>query len=62
MDAAEVLAQPQPLGEEEEVEQALLGGVGQVPERGEVDLAAGVGLGPDRGVVHAREVRGEVHL
>lgn len=57
-----VLAQPQPLGEEEEVEQPPLGRAREVFERGELDLAAGARVGPDGGVVHAGEVRGEVHL
>ena len=37
---AAVFAQPQPLGEEEEVEQTPLAGSGQVDERVELDLAA----------------------
>ncbi len=70
VDAPLVLAQPQPLGEEEEVEEAAFGGSGQVGEGGEGDLPpAGSGrrgrglgvLGPDGGVVDAREVGGEVH-
>ena len=40
VDAAAVLAQPQTLGEEEEVEQSALGGARQVHERVELDLAA----------------------
>ena len=61
-DAAAVLAQPQALGEEEEVELAPLGGLGEVHERREVGLAARVGIAPHGRVVHAGEVRGEVDL
>src|SRR5690606_13595000 len=60
VDAALVLAQPQALGEEEEVERAAFGRPGQMDERGEVDLAAGAGIGPDRGVVHPGEVGGQM--
>src|SRR5690606_6285622 len=62
VDAALVLAEAQPFREEEEVELAALRGAGQVDEGGEVDLAARPGVGPDRRVVHAGEVRGQVHL
>jgi hypothetical protein len=61
VDAAAMLTQPQPLGEEEEVEQATLGGAGQMHERVEVDLAARLGIRPHRGVVDARKVRGQVN-
>ena len=61
-DAAPVLAQAQPLGEEEEVELAALGGLGEVHERGEVGLAARGRIAPHRRVVDAREVGGEVDL
>ena len=61
VDAAAMFAQPQALGEEEEVEHAPLGGPGQVDERVELDLAARVGVRPHRGVVDAGEVRGEVN-
>ena len=40
----------------------LLGGAGEVHERGEVGLAARRRVAPHRGVVDAREVRGEVDL
>ena len=62
VDAPLVLAQPQPLREEEEVEPAALRRAGEVLEGGEVDLALRAGVGPDGGVVHAGEVGGEVHL
>ena len=61
-DPAAVLAQPQALGEEEEVELAPLGGLGEVDERGEVGLAARLRVAPHRGVVDAGEVGGEVEL
>ena len=59
---ARVLAQAQALGEEEEVELRALGGLGQVHEGREVDVAAGRRVAPHRRVVHAREVGGEVDL
>src|SRR5690606_23928924 len=62
VDAAAVLAQPQPLGEEHEVHQPALGVLREVHERGEVGLAAGPGVAPDRGVVDAREVGAQVDL
>src|SRR5690606_38610282 len=62
VDPAPVLAEPQPFGEEEEVEPPALGGPGQVGEGGEVDLAPGGRVGPDRGVVDAGEVRGQPDL
>ncbi len=62
VDPALDLAQPQALGEEEEVEPAALGGGGEVAEGLEGDLAAGGRIGPHRGVVDAGEVRGEVDL
>lgn len=62
VDAAVVLAQPQPLGQEEEVEEAALGGPGEMLEGGEVDLRARARIGPDGGGVDAGEVRGEVDL
>ncbi len=61
VEAALVLTQPQPLGEEEEVEQTAFGGAREVLEGGEVDLRARARIGPDGGVVDAGEVRGEVH-
>ena len=60
VDAAAVFAQPQPLGEEEEVEQTPLGGSGQVDERVELDLAARLRVGPHRGVVDSWEVCAQV--
>jgi hypothetical protein len=62
VDLAAVLAEPQALGEEQEVEEAALGGAGEVHERGEVGLAPRLRVAPHRGVVDAREVRGEVDL
>jgi hypothetical protein len=62
VDLAVLLSQPQPFGEEQEVELGPLGGPGQVREGTELDVAAGPGIAPDRGVVHARKVRGEVNL
>ena len=59
VDLAALLAQPQPLGEEEEVELAALGGLREVHERVELDVAAGGGVAPHGGVVHAGEVRGQ---
>lgn len=61
VDTALVLAQPQPLGEEEEVEQSAFGGAGQVLEGGELDLGLRLRIGPDGGVVDTREVRGQMH-
>ena len=43
VDLAALLAQAQALGEEEEVELAPLGGLGEVDERVELDLALGRG-------------------
>ena len=62
VDLAALLAQPQPLGEEEEVELGPLGGLREVDERAELDVAAGRRVAPDGGVVDAGEVRGEVDL
>ena len=60
VDAPAVFAQPQALGEEEEVEQAPLGGLGEMDERVELDLAARFGVRPDRGVVDAGKMRGQM--
>ncbi len=62
VDLAALLAQPQPFGEEEEVERAGLGGPRQVRERAELDLAARRGVAPHRVVVDAGEVGPEDHL
>ncbi len=62
VDPAAVLAQAQALGEEDVVEEAALGGLGEVPERREVDLAARFRIAPDRRAVDTGEVRDEVHL
>ena len=62
VDQAVLLAQPQALGEEQEVELRPLRGLREVPERREVDVAPGRRVAPHRGVVHPGEVRGEVDL
>src|SRR5262245_11454639 len=61
-DPPAVLAQAQPLSEEEEVELAALGRLGQVQERREVGLAARLRVAPHGRVVDAGEVGGEVDL
>ena len=62
VDPPPLLAQAQALGEEEEVEAAALGGLGEVDERAELDLAAGGGIAPHGRVVDAREVGAEDDL
>ena len=62
VDLAVLLAQPQPLGEEQEVELGPLRGPGQVREGAELDVAARPRIAPHRGVVHAGKVRGQVDL
>ena len=62
VDLAALLAQPQPLGQEQEVELGPLGGLGQVHERAELDVAAGPRVAPHRRVVDAGEVGGQVDL
>jgi hypothetical protein len=62
VDQAVLLAQPQPLGQEQEVHPGPLGRLGQVRERAELDVAARPRVAPHGGVVDAGEVRGEVHL
>src|SRR6185436_4400269 len=57
-----LLAQPQSLGQEQEVELGPLRGPGEVLERAEIDVAAGPRVAPHRGVVHPGEVRGQVDL
>ena len=52
--AAGALAQRESLGEEEVIEPAALGGLGDVAERVERDLAARVGVLPRRVLVDAR--------
>ncbi len=52
----------QPFGQEEEVELAALGGLREVHETAEVDVAARARVGPDRGVVDTGEMGGEVDL
>ena len=60
--AAEVLAQPQPLAEEERGEQAALGGLGDAAERFEVRLRSGFGRLPDGSGVDALEEDAELQL
>ena len=62
VDLAALFAQPQPLGEEHEVELAALGGLGEVHERAKVDVAARLGIAQRRRMVYAGEVRSEVNL
>jgi hypothetical protein len=62
VDLAVLLAQPQALGEEQEVELGPLRGPRQVRERAELDVAAGSRIAPHGGVVHAGEMRGEMDL
>jgi hypothetical protein len=62
VDPAMLLAQPQALGQEEEVELCPLGCLGQFDERREFNVAPGGGVAPHRGVVDAGEVRRQVHL
>ncbi len=62
VDQTVLLAQAEALGEEEEVEFAALGRLGEMHERRELDLALRPRIGPHRGVVDAREVGGEDHL
>ena len=57
-----MFTQPQTFGEEEEVEQATFGGLREMDERIELDVAARRRVAPHRGVVDAGEVRGEVDL
>ena len=61
-DATPVLAEAQALGEEEEVELAALGCLGQMNEGGEVGLTARGRIAPHGRVVDAWEVGGEVDL
>lgn len=62
VDLPVLLAQAQPLGQEEEVELGALGGPGEVGEGAEVDLAAGGRVAPHGAVVDAGEVGGEMDL
>ena len=62
VDLPVLLAQPQSFGEEQEVELASLGGLGELAERVELDVAAGGGVAPHGRVVHAGKVRGQVDL
>jgi len=62
VDPTLVLAQSQPFGQEDVVEQPAFGGRGEVLEGGEVDLAACRRVGPHGGAVHAGKMGGEVDL
>jgi len=62
IDLAVLLAQPQALGEKQKVELGPLGGLGQMRERAELDMAARAGVAPHRGVVHGGEMGSEVNL
>jgi len=62
VNATAVLTQPQPLGEEEEVEQPALGGLRQVHEGVELDLAARLRIRPHGRVVDAGEMGGQMDL
>ena len=62
VDLTALLAQAQTLGEEQEVELAAFGGLGEVHERAELDVTSRRGVAPDGGVVDAGEVCGEVNL
>ncbi len=62
IDLSVLLAQAQALREEQEVELAALGGLGEVYERAEVDVAARRRITPHRGVVDAWEVGGQMNL
>ena len=62
VDPAPLLAQPQTLGQEEEIEFGPFRGPGQMGKGREFDVAAGLGGTPHGGVVDAREVRGQMDL
>ena len=62
VEAALLLAHPQAFGQEDEVEPAALHRLGEVPERGEGDLAARRRIAPDGEIVHAGELRPEDDL
>jgi hypothetical protein len=62
VDQPVLLAQPQSFGEEQEVELASLGGLRELAERVELDMAAGGRVAPHGRVVHAGKVRGQVNL
>ena len=62
VDQPVLLAEPQSFGEEEEVELPALGGLREVDERVELDLAARRRVAPHRGVVDPGEVGGEMDL
>jgi hypothetical protein len=56
MDSPPLLAQPEPLGQEEEIELGSLGGLRQVHKRREIDMATARRIAPHRGVVDAGKV------
>ena len=62
VDRPVLLAQPQPFGQEHEVELASLGGLRELAERVELDVAARGRIAPHGGVVHAGKMRGQVDL
>ncbi len=62
VDLAALLAQSQALGQEQEVELGALGGLREVREGVELDVAARLRVAPHGGVVDAREVGGQVDL
>jgi hypothetical protein len=62
VDPAALLAEAEALGQEEEVELRALGGLREVDERVELDVAAGAGVAPDRRVVDPGEVGRQMDL
>ena len=62
VDLPALLAQAQSLCEKQEVEFCPLGGLREMHERAEFDVAAGLRITPHRGVVDTRKVRGQVDL
>lgn len=62
VDLAALFTQPEPFGQEHEVELAAFGGPREPNERVELDVAAGFGITPDRGVVDPWKMRGQMNL
>ncbi len=62
VDLAALFAQPQSLGQEQEVEFAAFSGLREPDERIEFDVAAGFWVAPHRGVVDPREMCGQMNL
>ncbi|GDY67505.1 hypothetical protein SAV14893_068980 [Streptomyces avermitilis] len=62
VDLSALFAQPESLGEEQEVELGAFGGPREVREGAELDVAAGLGIAPHGGVVDAGEVGGQMDL